>query len=258
MAALNKEFCMKHGKFVVWTGALILLCAVLFMGCDTTTGGGDDGGKYLSAVEVASNEIVYFSLRTGETVEASEANTTDWDIAVTRTSDGNMPPKGVYRLVLTNSGVTATEKVSSGAGGVWYTGTTDFKAVTNADIARVIADSTEPNNTYHEDVTRYVDAAMGGPASPLARAMNVMTYVGYDNETVNQDGTTEGKYFSNNYTYDKKQFYLRNSSDAFVPTYQVYIIKHADESGYSKIQIEYEYVSGSPAKDRYLIKYKNL
>jgi hypothetical protein len=47
------------------------------------------------------------------------------------------------RLILINSGVTATTKGSSGDGGVWYAGTTDFGSVTldkkGADGAPIVS-----------------------------------------------------------------------------------------------------------------------
>jgi hypothetical protein len=241
---------MKHGKVLLW--ALVLLCAAaVFIGCDNATSSSDPV-ETLDAVVVESGDIKYFSLTTGKRIPDNQKNTTSWDIAFTRYSEGN-PPKGVFRLVRTNGGVTATDVGSGGQAKVWYVDTTDFDAVTAA--TGIPEDAI--NTTYNTDVTRYVNAAMGGNPDPLARAMNVMTYVGYNNESEENDGTTAEKYFSNSYSYNKKQFYRSAGQGQYTPTNQVYIIQHADGATKSKIQIAYEYQS-SPAADIYQIKHEIL
>jgi hypothetical protein len=248
---------MKHNKILL--GILVLFCAaVLFMGCDNTTGGGEEGEtETLAAVTVVSGETKYFSLATGKMVPESQKNTKNWDIAFTRYSVTpeateevpNPTPRGVYRIVLTNSGVTAAETGSGGQGGVWYSGKTNFSGVTIADKGE--------DTPYTTDVLRYINAAMGGSPDPLERPMNVMTYVGYSNEAEGNDGTTAEKYFSNSYQYDKDQFYSGGTMGAYNPTNKVYIIRHADGATYSKIQIYYEYIS-SPATDVYRVTHEIL
>ncbi|MDR2072075.1 MAG: HmuY family protein [Spirochaetaceae bacterium] len=238
---------MKHKKFVLWT-ALILLCA-LVLGCGNGTT--DEGGRAFS-VAITNGQKKYFSLSTGTEIPEGQKATTGWDIAFTRYSEGS-PPKGVFRLVLTNGGVTATAEGSSGQTKVWYVNTTNFDSVT----ATTPIPNDAINTTYNTDVTRYVNAAMGGEPDPLERAMNVMTYVGYTNESETNDGTSGEKYFSNSYRYDKKQFYKSGGMGVYIPTYQVYIIQHADGVSRSKIQITYEYQASPPA-DIYQVRYAPL
>ncbi|MDR1586498.1 MAG: HmuY family protein [Treponema sp.] len=246
---------MKHNKILL--GILALFCAaVLFTGCDNSTNGGGGGeGETLAAVTVVSGERKYFSLTTGKMVPESESDTKNWDIGFTRYSVTPEPtvevpnptPRGIYRIVLTNSGVTAEAEGSGGLGGVWYSGTTNFSNVTLADKGE--------DTDYTTDVTRYINAAMFGDPDPLGRPMNVMTYVGYSNEPDN-DGKTAETYFSNSYLYNKDQFY-NGSMGNYTPTNKVYIIRHADGETYSKIQIYYEYV-GTPATDVYRITHEIL
>jgi hypothetical protein len=152
-------------------------------------------------------------------------------------------------MIFTNSGATATELGSTGAGGVWHTDKTALDGVTQDDAIK-----NDPlYGPYNTDVTRYV-AGMGGAAS--SRRMNVMTFVGYNNEDTN-DGSAD-KPFSASYLYDKKQFYDMVSMQPLQidPTLQVYIIRHGDGVHYSKIQVT-EFERASPT-DTYLISYSNF
>jgi hypothetical protein len=255
---------MKHRKFVVWVFCL-LCAAALFLGCKTEPDEEDDGGLFIEGFTVEAGQTMYYSLSTGQAVEANKANTTDWDIAFTRT-----------RLVLTNSGYTATEKGSSGAGGVWYAGTTNFGNVT-------LANRGADNAPYSTDTDLYVWTGMG--QAPTAKTpLNVMTYVGYGygNGSSNAFGewtpsnaptTTPHDYTGYPYNgpltvykYNANQYYNSTSMYDYPPTNKVYIIRHADGTHYSKIQIVYEYIPAvmdgntitTPAKDAFQIKYKNL
>jgi hypothetical protein len=250
---------MKHGKLL--TGFMVLFCAsALFLACptepeDDPNYGGDE--KTISGISAAAGETKYYSLSTGEEVAADKANTTGWDIAFTRT-----------RLILTNSGDTASGLGSGGDGGVWYTDKTDFDDVSLDD---------RPEDTgYNTDTGKYVWNGMG--AAPTAKMLlNVMTFVGYDygngeaasiptlKGAAPYDPDRDGDYPSpgafTGYKYDQKTYYKQEHGSGGGPTFSstnyVYIIRHGDGEHYSKIQITYAYQS-SPAADTFVIKYSNF
>jgi hypothetical protein len=253
----TRSFDMKHGKVLL--GFLVLFCtAALFLGCDND---GPEGGTelFIEGISVESGQTKYYSLTTGEEVPAEQKNTQKWDIAFKRT-----------RLILTNSGATATTEGSQGGGGVWYAGTTDFGSVT---LANKGADTA----SLSTDTALYVWTGMGQPALSV---LNVMTFVGYRYGNGTSDAIPtlqgeppynperDGEYPANgaytSYLYDADQYYVQESMTVYPSTNKVYIIKHADGSGYSKIQIEYEYVAAVtgdnpvPAKDTFKIKYEKL
>jgi hypothetical protein len=253
---------MKHRKFVVWAGAFVCLAALL-LGCPTEPDDDDDVPvvETLAAVEVKAGETKYFSLTTGERIPDDQKNTTNWDIAFTRT-----------RLILTNSGVTASTLSSSGQAKVWYAGTDDFSSVT-------IDNKGEDDAFLSTDTGLYVWTGMGGAPNNTS-TLNVMTYVGYEHG----DGSTNS--FGNwqpgnpmqgephNYTdypengpltvyeYNADQYYnsggsMEGGGPTFSPNGKVYIIKHANSNTYSKIQIVYEFDGDTPA-DVYQVTHEIL
>ncbi|MDR2211437.1 MAG: HmuY family protein [Spirochaetaceae bacterium] len=234
---------MKHKTFVA-EGLALLCAAALLLGCDTTNGPEDDGGKTFS-VSVSTGETKYFALRSGTAVEidASNAVTTNWDIAFKRT-----------RLILTNSGDTNT----GGQGGVWYAGTTNFGIVS-------LANKGADGIPYSVDTNKYVWTGMG-PAPTAQTPLNVMTFVGYDHGNGTTPSTGELNDYPSNgaftsYLYNADQYYSQDHSGGgggpvFTPNYKVYIIKLGNGSGYAKIQvIEYAFAGG---KDNFTVKYKLL
>jgi hypothetical protein len=252
---------MKRKTFVF--GFFALLCgALLFLACPTEPG--DDGEAKEFSVSVTASTgsdenkgPKYYSLRTGEAVQVTPDSTTstDWDIAFSRT-----------RLILTNSGATN----SSGLGAVWYAGTTDFD---HASLANVGADTV----LHAVDTPLYAWTGMGaGPSATTS--LNVMTFVGYaygtglTNTVPTLQGTPpydperDGDYPANgaltSYEYNADQYYYDtghgSGGPSFDVTNKVYIIRHGDGSGYSKIQVvEYGY-GGSPTADNFVVKYKKL
>jgi hypothetical protein len=118
---------------------------------------------------------------------------------------------------------------------------------------------------------------MGQPAVSI---LNVMTFVGYgygnglsaDIPTLQgdppynpeRDGAypEPGAYTS--YLYNADQYYIQESMYSYPSTNKVYIIKHADGSGYSKVQFTYEYIAAVtgenpvPAMDTFIVKYEKL
>jgi hypothetical protein len=245
---------MKQTKFFL--SVAVLLCAALFfLGCSDDPEDNNTEALEISGISVEAGETKYYSLSAGEEVLATLANTTAWDIAFTRT-----------RLILTNSGATATAKSSPGGAQVWYAGTTDFDSVT---LAQKGADTA----ALSTDTALYVWTGMG-PAG-TSTAFNVMTYVGYEhgNGTTNSFGSwvpsanpTEVPhdytgYPANGpltvYKYNADQYYTSASMTSYPSTNKVYIIKHADGSGYSKVQVTYEYLQ-SPARDTFVVKCQKL
>jgi hypothetical protein len=85
-----------------------------------------------------------------------------------------------------------------------------------------------------------------------------MTFTGYGNEA-SRDGKTRDSALSASFRYDKKQFY---SGRGMPPSYslnnRVYIIRHGDGGGESKVQIRaYESWNREDA-DRYTLDYQNF
>ncbi|MDR1636151.1 MAG: HmuY family protein [Treponema sp.] len=224
---------MKQYRYVLAT--LALACAVFLLpGCQVEED--DDGGfKELPPVSLASADgIKYYSLSTGAEVTGDDINTNKWDIAFTRT-----------RLVLTNSGATATGLSSGGDGGVWYT---DKIVLSDASLNDRKAEGILED--YTTDQKRYVLSMGSTPAEPT---LNIMSYVGYDNEGT-KDGLSSGNCLQG-YSYNKKQYYNSPAMGQYGSTNQVYIIRHGDGVHFSKIQIVYEYVD---SKDNWAVSYQNF
>jgi hypothetical protein len=179
--------------------------------------------------------IKFFSLSQGKELPASKSNTTEWDVAIEIIT--NNPFCNIY----TNSGVSAERFGASGGAQVWFTDKTNFNAVTLAD--RVTDYTGYPQYAdcadYETDVTRY----QYGMFVTVRSVMNIMTYWGY----ASGDGLSEGTQFGWSvpgppsdpfYEFNKKAFAYNTGGmpPPWVPTKEVYIIKHADGSGYSKLQ----------------------
>jgi hypothetical protein len=219
-------------------------CLFLVTGCPTETGdpsgtgispGGGGGNTPALGTElrfysddVQKDPVRYFSLATGDEVPAGQANTTNWDIAVVY--DG-------FIQVYTNSGNSGP-----GNGGVTFTGKTDFDTVVLADGVTDFSGANAEYAFYTKDVTRWV----GTMTSKSETVMNIMTYLGY----ISGDGT-EGSPFSPSpfvmndpdkkmYEFNKKQCYDHRGgtmAPLYDPTYQVYIVTHADGTAKSKFQL---------------------
>jgi hypothetical protein len=174
----------------------------------------------------------YFSLSQGLELPASKSGTAEWDVAV--------KAEGGFCYVLTNSGVTAGALGSGGQGGVWFTGKTDFKTVALGDRVTDFSGVNAEYEPYVTDITRY----QFGMFITLGNPMNLMTYYGY----AVGDGLTEATAFSWSppgppgapfYEFNKKAFgYVTGGMPPpWYPTKQVYIIRHANGTSYSKFQV---------------------
>jgi hypothetical protein len=185
----------------------------------------------------------------------------DWDIAF-----------HASRVIYTNSGDTATDLNTSGFGGVWFTNTTDFDAVTGEVDKKTSDDSGFDYSPYNQDIKRYV-MVMG---ARYYRSLNVMTYAGYPYEDspfegITYDGSASDKALAGhdslvNYNYDKKQYYinppmpdgsLRMPPD-FEATGQVYIIRHGNSVDHSKLQVSWFFRNLGNYSDSYTIQWKTF
>jgi hypothetical protein len=259
----------------------------LFTACPTEAGDpggtknstGDEGTVQKSEGEVKTltfpvpgdSAIWYFSLGAGEWLrDAGDPYSPDWDLAFQDS-----------RIILTNSGDTESRLNSGGLGGVWFTNTTDFEAVTSP-AAKTLVDPANPDfdyTPYHTDFKRHV-MVMG---IRHERWLNVMTYAGYPNEdtpyassdptypTGIYDGSSEKMALAGNgslvnYLYDKKQYYvnpplpdggLRMPPD-FQATGQVYIVRHGNGVEYSKFHVKefFRDLSVNPPTDNYTITWQ--
>jgi hypothetical protein len=228
----------------------VVLLAFCFTACAVEPD--DEGGSIIKASlpinTAGSGERHYYDLSTGE--EVTNPGGDNWDIALESSY-------GAF-FILTNSGVTATETepASSGLGGVWFTGSTDFGAVTSAGqkITPAAGDEYAP---YTQDVYRFT---MVMAAEPARQILNVMTYVGYPDlaqgypKTGNGSGIDPDNCFRrfdvaemtadySPYLFNKRQAYTMGGGmpPEYGPTKQVYIIRHGDGKGHSKVQLSEVY-----------------
>jgi hypothetical protein len=257
------------GLFLIllFTLSLGLLLAACPTEAENTTDGNDKGdedtitvqdGVYTLDFTVLNEQVRYLNLSTAEWVtDPAVIASPDWDIAF-----------HASRLVYTNSGDTAVDLDSSGYGGVWFTNTTDFDAVTGeADKATVDTDNPDFDyRDYFQDTKRYV-MIMG---AKYYNRLNVMTYAGYPDEA-EYNGLVEDKALAGNgglvsYNYDKKQYYfnpplpdggLRMPPD-FEATKQVYIIRHGNAADFSKFQITRFVRDFSDNSDHYTVHWKKF
>jgi hypothetical protein len=209
---------------------------MLFLTCSPDSDNQDEDGDGTIKISVSTDSGPrYYSLTTGEAVTEDEINSTKWDIGFQRS-----------RLIYTNSGDTAAKLDSGGQGGVWYTEKFAFDEVTQDDA---VTDDTTLLNRYTTDVKRWIRSMTTDEV-----CVNVIGYVGYENETENGAGDNVEKPLAS-FQYNKKQFYKSKSYD---PSKRVYIIKHGDGKTYSKLQI-LEYESNTSEKsDTYIIKYAHF
>jgi hypothetical protein len=213
--------------------------AALFLSCPTDSNTNEDtsgNGKTFTVSVSADGGAKYLSLTTGQEALGDLTKSNAWDIGFQRS-----------RRIYTNSGDTAEKLGSGGQGEVWYTDKLVFDEVTGKDDA--VTDDTSLLSGYTTDVRRWVRSM-----STDEFCLNVIGFVGYENETQSGAGDTITNPLSN-FQYNKKQFYNSKSYD---PSNRVYIIKHGDGKNYSKIQIT-EYESNTSAKsDTYVVRYANF
>ena len=214
---------------------LLIVGCTLFFACPADSDRSDGEGNLTISVSTGSGPK-YFSLTTGEEITGDNIKTTAWDIGFQRS-----------RLIYTNSGATAAKLDSHGQGAVWYTEQFVFDDVTSPDDA--VTNDTTLLKGYTTDVSRWIKSMTIDEV-----CVNVIGYVGYENETQNGAGDSRETPLAS-FQYNKKQFYKSKSYD---PSNRVYIIKHGDGVTYSKIQIT-EYESNTSEKsDTYVIKYANF
>jgi hypothetical protein len=184
-----------------------------------------------------NNTLKFFSLSQGKELPASKSNTTEWDFAI-EIITGN-PFCNIY----TNSGVTAEKFNTPGGARVWFTNKIEFSKVTLADR---VTDYTGDNAQYADCADYETDALryQYGMFVTVPTVMNIMTYWGYASgdglsEATKFDWSSPGPPDQPFYEFNKMAFAYNTGGmpPSWEPTHQVYIIKHADGSGYSKFQI---------------------
>jgi hypothetical protein len=203
---------------------------VFLAGCPTDPDEEDlaDPGNLDGAISVDEGKIRYYSLSTGE--EVANPASADWDIAFDYT-----------RLIYTNSGATATAVGSTGSGGVWFTGKTDFDDASFSDRVTDFSGENAEYESYVKDVNR--NFKMNGP-TVFTVPMNIMTYFGFpsgdgtdtpfDINPVDPSNLANYSYFG----FNKKAAYSQKGMPpVYTGTEQIYIIQHADGTSYSKFQI---------------------
>jgi hypothetical protein len=186
------------------------------------------GGGSTITVTVAEGDKFYYSLKTGKQVDENTIASDGWDIGFQRP-----------RAIITNSGATAANLKSGGKGSVWYTEKTDFDSVVQKDAVTSGALS-----EYFTDTQKYI------------YSMSTLQHNTYN--VINFPGFKEGNGIENTpfktMLYDQKQFY--KGGDGYPVTKTVYIVKHGDGNGYSKIQVSrYEYANKT---DIYVVKYQQF
>jgi hypothetical protein len=183
---------------------------------------------------ILASTVKYFSLSKSMELDPSKRATAEWDIAL-ESKDG-------FCYAYTNSGVTAAELGSGGQGGVWFIGddTKPFDQVTLADRVTDFSGANAEYADYVTDVTRY----QIGMSAALPGSMNIMSYYGYavgDGLTADTafGWSTPGPPTAPFYEFDKKAFaYVEGGMPPpWFPTQEVYVIRHADGSSYSKFQV---------------------
>jgi hypothetical protein len=228
--------CTTKTFFLLWLGALLLTIGSAGIGAQAPE------TKEL-VIEVSGGEggtwPVFYSLRTGRQITDSASQ--DWDIGFERP-----------RLICTNRGDTAAALGSGGLGGVRHTEKTDL---VGTDPAKAVKNDPRygPCNT---DTLRWIDGAMFKPVS--ARRINVLTYTGYNNEE-KKDGKTRTAPLRSSFSYDKKQFYTaKGMPPAYTLANRVYIIRHGDGAGESKVQVRSYESQSRGDTDRYIIAWQNF
>jgi hypothetical protein len=229
---------------------MIAALVIFFTGCSDSDDGGEEPDGVIS---VPAGTTHYFSFANGlkqsKAIANADAGNQNWDIAFTQ-----------GRVILTNSGNTATNLSSGGAGGVCYSGKTDFDDVASADA--------DFSGDYKVDTNRYVNASAsagqptGAGMPTTVNPLNVMTYIGYGFGDGLGDGSnygTDGHAPFASYQYNANAFYSMVSQGVYDPTYKVYIIKHGTGSGLTKIQItSMESPAGTSGPRVYTCKYETL
>jgi hypothetical protein len=183
-----------------------------------------------------SNTIKFISLSRGVELPASKKNTNEWDIALEVSgTDG-------FCYIYTNSGESARAFGTTGQGGVWFTNKTNFDAVTLTDrVTEYTGENAQYVDcaAYETDVIRH---QVGMTTAP-AKGMNIMTYYGYASGTGSETDpflwSTPGPPEAPFYEFNKKAFgaVTGGMPPPWYPTKEVYIIRHADGTSYSKFQV---------------------
>jgi hypothetical protein len=239
-------------------GPACILAALLLAGCPTESADdGDDDGPVTGIFDLEDvvfqtggtpTNIKYYSLSQGAEVDASKRATAEWDIA--------LEALDYFFYIYTNSGYTATEFGGTGGqGGVWFTDKTDFDAVVLSDRVTDFSGENAEYAAYVTDVKRYQPSMNGTPFGP----MNIMTYYGYEGGAGSSNDpfimSTGAPFEHPFFEFNKKAFAAAGTTmpPSWYETNQVYVIRHADGTSYSKFQAyDFFYTKGF----KYTISFK--
>jgi hypothetical protein len=256
---LSAIFGRAAGRFFP---ALTALALVFTLGA-CPTGADEDGGGGGSVITLSlayngGDDPWFYSLPKGneETqtdVSGPAIKSGAWDIAV-EAHDRSF-------FIRTNSGASADEYGTrgngGGKGGVWFTDKKDFGAARASDRVIPAADGEYAEYVpYTEDAARCINLMSDG----IPVVLNVISYLGYPGGSgTAADPFQRNPSDSNNmasfipYSFNKKGAYtMLGMPPAYTPTNQVYIVKHGDGDGYSKIQLVEAYIE----KDDFVLKIK--
>ena len=217
---------------------LVVVLALWLVGCKENDDDGEEGTEVIITVTKDSGvySYKYFSLEQGIELPEAVSDTQEWDLRF----------KASFRI-LTNSGATAAvdECNSGGVGGVVFTGSTDFGvSVDTGTLNYGVVGAT--------DIKPWIQG-MGPAAETLT---NLMNFPGYVNGTgIETDPYRDGG------TWDQVQYC---ESSGMPPTYimtdRVYVVRHGDGAGYSKVQLmslEYSTV-GTVTTYVFRFRYENI
>jgi hypothetical protein len=235
----------------------ILLLALCFTACPVEVP--EEDGLTVKLRIYGDDGTKYFSFGTGEEITGAGVQSQSWDIAL-EAHDGSF-------FVLTNSGASAERAGSGGNGAVWYTESTEFNKVT---LDSRVTENLGVLETYTTDKKRYAMVM----STAAEEYLNVMTYLGYpDSDKPESNGETLETHFKRKepdqsgmasyvpYLFNQKQFFsMKGMPPNYTPAYRVYIVRHGDGAGYSKLQITdvyLEYDSKTMANSVFVLKIRH-
>jgi hypothetical protein len=249
------------GRFFPALTALALVFTLVFTAgaCKTEAGEDDDGASFitLSLAYEGGDDPWYYSLPKGNEETYTEVSgppirSGAWDLAV--------EAHDRLFLIRTNSGDSAAEYKTrdggGGLGGIWFTDKS-FGAARVSD--RVIPDAGNAYSEYlpyTEDCIRYVNLMSPG----IKAVLNVSSYLGYPGGTGAQGDPFQTKEADRDnmasfvpFLFNKRGAYtMTGMPPSYTPTNRVYIVRHGDGDGYSKIQLVDAYIE----KDDFVLKIK--
>jgi hypothetical protein len=253
------------GRFFPALTALALVLTLVFTlgACKTEAGeddeDDDDNGSIitLSLAYDGGDDPWFYSLPKGDEethmdVSGPAIKSGAWDIAV--------EAHDRLFLIRTNSGDSAdeydTRSGGGGLGGIWFTDENFGAARVSGRVIPTADNEYSEYLPYTEDRIRYVNLMSDG----IKAVLNVSSYLGYPGgsgaqgdpfQTQEADRGNMASFVP--FLFNKRGAYtMLGMPPAYTPTNQVYIVKHGDGDGYSKIQLVDAYIE----KNDFVLKIK--